>query len=374
MKHSVCLGLGTALFLLVSTFAAAQPARSGPPAPDATNAAAAPAAAEDPASAAQRKLQQDVNQARQRVEKLMRQLQTASAAQVETVLDNQRRLEALAGTALGLLALTVLLSSAGLVLALQQRRALQSLAREERGRGAEIPAAPASEADAGPGKGASGDLPSTPGSGAATAGGDPAPPAQDTGQLAAVSEDEEETLSSLPPGMRHREVALLLAGLCREAPRLAERFASSELRKQFRGELDAPVHARLDRLIALSEQDDGLLQERWLGPDLVTTLDALARFYSAAVVEERNGHGAGLARDLHRWLYDAFGAACRDEGWFAIDPIEPYKTKFNPQIHCAVGGRDVDGAKGQIIAIRAIGQRDARTDAVKHPAEVIVGR
>ena len=374
MKRSTCLGLGTTLVLLVSICAAAQPAQPGPTVPDATNAAAAPAAAEDPAAAARRQLQQDVDQARQRVEKLMRQLQATSAAQIETVLDNQRRLEALAGTALGLLALTVLLSSAGLVLALQQRRALLSLVREERGRGAEIPAAPVSEAGSGPGEGASGDRPSTPGAGAAATAGSPAPPAQDAGQIAAASEEDGEAAPLLPPGMRHREVALLLARLCREAPRLAERFASSELRERFRKELDAPVHARLDRLIALSGQDDGLLQERWLGPDLVTTLDALARFYSAAVAEERNGHDTGLARDLHRWLYDAFGDACRDEGWFAIDPIEPYKTKFNPQIHCAVAGRDVDGAEGQIIAIKSIGRRDARTGAVKHQAEVIVGR
>ena len=134
------------------------------------------------------------------------------------------------------------------------------------------------------------------------------------------------------------------------------------------------MHARLIRLIALSEQDDELLRERWLGPDLVTTLDALARFYSEAVAEERDGHDTGLAGDLRGWLYDSFGSVCRNEGWFAIDPIEPYKTRFNPQIHYAVAGRDVDGAEGKIIAIKAIGRRDARTGAVKHQAQVIVGR
>jgi hypothetical protein len=386
MKRSTSLGLGTALFLLVTAFASAQP---GPLAPNATSATGTPVVgAQDPTAGDQRQLQESAGQARQDVEKLLRQLQaTASVAQIETVLENQRRLETLAVTALGLLALTALLASTGLLLALQQRKALLALAKEKgaekelAGAGGEFPETPA--ADTGLGESAASDPLTSSETGAAATGGDPVLAAQDTGQLTTAPEaelaashaaDDEEALPSLPPGMRHRDIALLLARLRREAPRLAERFADGELRKRFRGELDAPVHARLNRLIALSEKGDELLRERWLGPDLVTTLDALACFYSEAVAEEKNGHDTGLARDLRGWLYDSFGPVCRNEGWFAIDPVDPYKTRFDPQVHHAVAGRDVDGAEGQVIAVKAIGRRDATTGAVKHRAEVIVGR
>ncbi|HYN20584.1 MAG TPA: hypothetical protein VE078_06465 [Thermoanaerobaculia bacterium] len=375
MKRSASLGLGTALFLLLTASASAQPT---PPTPTAGE--------QEPAAVDQRQLQESAGQVRQDVEKLLRQLQaTASVAQIETVLENQRRLETLAVTALGLLALTALLASTGLVLALQQRKAVLALAKEKEaekelaGAGGESPGTPA--ADTGSGESAASDLRTSSETGAATTGGDPVLAAQDTGHLATAPEAElvshaadDEELPWLPPGMRHRDIALLLARLRREAPRLAERFADGELRKRFRGELDAPVHARLNRLIALSEKGDELLRERWLGPDLVTTLDALACFYSEAVAEERNGHDTGLARDLRGWLYDSFGPVCRSEGWFAIDTVDPYKTRFDPQVHHAVAGRDVDGAEGQVIAVKAIGRRDATTGAVKHRAEVIVGR
>jgi hypothetical protein len=125
-----------------------------------------------------------------------------------------------------------------------------------------------------------------------------------------------------------------------------------------------------------SEQGEAQLRERWLKPDLVTTLDALARFYSEAVEEGRHGRAAAksLARELRGWLYDELSPACKAEGWFAIDPIDPYRTAFDSNVHHAVTGRDIAGAAGLIIAIKAIGRRDPRNGAVVHRAEVIVGR
>jgi len=159
-----------------------------------------------------------------------------------------------------------------------------------------------------------------------------------------------------------------------EAPKLAESFADLSLRERFQGELGAPLRARLDRLRAYS--DEAQLRERWLGPDLVPTLDALSRFYSEAIEEGRHGGASakGLARDLRRWLYDDFSSACRSEGWFAIDPVDPYKTEFDPNVHHAIAGRDVDGAEGKVLAVKAIGRRDPKNGAVVHKAEVIVGR
>jgi hypothetical protein len=176
--------------------------------------------------------------------------------------------------------------------------------------------------------------------------------------------------------MRHRKIASLLAGLRTEAPRLAESFADPALSERFRGEFDAPLQARLERLIVASQQSEEQLRERWLGPDLVSTLDALARFYSEAVGEERLGraNANGLARELRSWLYDRLSSACREEGWFSIDPVDPYSTEFDPKIHHAVAGRDMPGARGRILAVRAVGRRDVKSGAITHKAEVIVGR
>jgi hypothetical protein len=176
------------------------------------------------------------------------------------------------------------------------------------------------------------------------------------------------------PVQPHQEIYDLLDRLRREAPRLAAKFADPVLRERFQGELDAPVGARLDRLQALAAGGEEPILQRWLGPDLIATLDSLARFYSEAVEEERRGQANGLALELRNWLYDYFGSACRSEGWFAIDPVEPYRTPFDPKIHHAIAGRDVEGAQGRIVAIQAIGRRDAKTGALLQKAEVTVGR
>src|SRR6185369_11122349 len=135
------------------------------------------------------------------------------------------------------------------------------------------------------------------------------------------------------------------------------------------------LSAILERL-RISEQVEDPLEDSWLGPDLVPTLNSLARFYSEAVAEWRQGHAASkeLASELRSWLYDRFSPACSFEGWFAIDQIDPYVTGFDPKTHHAVAGHDVGGASGKIIAVKAIGRRDPQNGDVIHKAEVIVGR
>jgi hypothetical protein len=281
------------------------------------------------------------------------------------------------GLALSILASSILIAAGALWLGWRQRRSLAALESRILGRLEELQQAVQSTVLGG--VAAAKESPKTQGAGVPpprkepqTLGGNIALPLPDA--PADPRRDAGEELPSIPSGMRHSEIARLLAKLRQDGRQLAERFADPELRERFRGELDAPVGARLERLKLISEQGDEQLRQRWLGPDLVTTLDALARFYSEAVEEERHGPGNGLARELRVWLYDSFGPACRTEGWFAIDPIDPYVTKFDPRVHHAVAGRDVDGAEGRIIAIKAIGRRDPRSGAVSHKAEVIVGR
>jgi len=241
------------------------------------------------------------------------------------------------------LALTALLAAVALLLGLLQLRTLRSLMREQLekpkpvdGRTSPLRALPHSEV---------------------------------------VSKGVRDEEAPPPPPSRHEKIAALLDRLQQEAPRLAAGFGDSSLRERFLGEYDAPLSAILERL-RISEQAEDPLEDSWLGPDLVPTLNGLARFYSEAVAEGRQGHSAAkdLAVELRAWLYDRFSPACSSESWFSIDPIEPYVTGFDPKFHQAVAGSDVDGAAGKIIAIQAIGRRDPQNGDVIHKAEVIVGR
>jgi len=182
--------------------------------------------------------------------------------------------------------------------------------------------------------------------------------------------------TALLSGLRHREIVLLMARLQQEAPRLAASFQAPALRERFLIEFGSRLGARLKRLVAIGEREERAITEQWIKVDLLPTLNALAHFYSEASEEKRHRGTAaeGLARDLRVWLYEDFNKSCRAENWFAIDPIEPYVTPFDPLVHLAVSGRAVEGPKGLIIAIRAIGRRHPRVGTVVYKAEVIVGR
>ena len=229
-------------------------------------------------------------------------------------------------------------------------------------------AAVAKEAGLAPAGGSSGSglAPGDPDRG--PSGAEPAPSSPD------LSPGEDDMVVRLP--QRHQQVGALLVRLHREAPRLAEGFFDRAVRERFLRDFGAPINARLDRLRICSEEGDSQVEHRWLDLDLVPTLDALARFYSEAIEEERHGREAGkcLARELRRWLYEEWSAACRREGWFAIDAIDPYKTEFDPLVHLAVAGRDAAGAEDMILALKSIGRRDPRTGAVVRKAQVVVGR
>jgi len=388
MNRYATLALTSAFIFLVPVWASAKQPKAATK-PDAVSASQAAAAT------AQHQHQEDVGWTRRKVEQLSA-AQVRDAQEIAKTIRNQlraaarlHRIERDAWLILGLLSVIVLVVGGALGLGWRQRKSVSALEEkmrdlrerfEELQRVIESGFADAAKRDAAKGSGAGqnqitgGDLRSAVGTAAAGCQAvRPSPPRQqDSANLQPGT--AKEGPPPVPPGTRHPEVAGLLAKLRRDAGRLADRFADPDLRERFRGEFDAPLGARLDRLRTVSEQGEDQLRERWLGPDLVTTLDALARFYSEAVEEERRGHVTGLARELRSWLYDDFGPVCRSEGWFAIDPIDPYATEFDPRAHHAVAGRDVDGAEGRIIAIKSIGRRDARTGVVMFKAEVIVGR
>ncbi len=334
----------------------------------------------------QPKLQEDIDQLSGQVDELQASVKKIEEdiKRVEEIQGDPKQLavrlehlEKQSSTALALLGLTAVFAAGALLFGLLQRKALRerrpgkpeegssgsagSLALIDALEGARVNA-PEKRADLPPG----GSVQSPARPAART------PPSSKGDSSRSESRRDEAALRTPPPP--HQKIMDLLAGLHAAAPKLAESFSDSALRERFRGEFDAPLSARLDRLRTCS--DEAQLKERWLGPDLVTTLDALARFYSEAIEEGRQGRTAAksLARDLRRWLYEDFSSACRSEGWFAIDPVDPYKTEFDPQVHHAVAGRDIDGSSGLILAIKAIGRRDPKSGAVIRKAEVIVGR
>lgn len=310
--------------------------------------------------------------------------------------------EAVAGLwfAVGLLALVTALAAAGLTLELRQRRALLAVGRElgeldqrleawRRGglAGAPPPGgvpAPAEVAAAASGSPAASVFAAPASSAGSQHRGEPevSPPA--AAPAAPASRPAEgppepgaaaafQASPALPAAI-YNQVAHLLAQLSMDMPRLAAGFVDSGTRERFLFELGAPLAARLERFRTYSKEGEEQLRQSWLLPDLVTTLDALARYYAAAIDEERRGHATGLAAELRAWLYDSFGLVCRTAGWFVIEPVDPYSTRFDPRLHHAVAGRDVDGAQGQVVDIKAIGRRDPASGAVAHKAEVVVGR
>lgn len=400
MKPVAMLILSTSLFLMG--------AASPPPVPAKGQAGGAGGAtknaskAKDPA-AAQLELQADAAEARRQGQQLLALARQAAAnPEVSTILRNQGRLAGSLGQvtelgwmAVALLAVTLLVNAGGLWrvwrlrnLPLQVDQGVAALGRRldslERlvTPDATEPTAGTSEDLAG-GRGGEPVLPTEAAPDdvqpAAAGGGTPGSaaidvPAAMSGEASRVAGEVAVPAPPVAASARHGEIARHLAKLRQDARRLAEGFADPFQRDRFAREFDVPLGARLERLSHLAAQGEQQLRERWLGPDLVTTIDALGRFYSHAVDEQRQGSRTGLAAELYRWLYDTLGPACRTEGWFVIDLVEPYVTQFDPQVHHAVGGRDVAGAEGRVVALRAVGRRDPGTGAVIAKAEVIVGR
>lgn len=364
MKSSAAPGLGIALLLL---FLAAAPALA---AGNGAKAKVPGPGAKGSAPSEQSKLQETPEQTRKNLETLFRRVPSVGLQTrwMKQVLGNQVRLAArLWNLKIGLAITLGLLGALALWALWQGRRrhgALLALREEMRELRSQIEAWQTAQS-----------LTVAPQ-------GDPPPavvpriPRQEERAGLPPVEDAEEDLPAIPAELPHRAVALLLARLRRAVPQLAARFGDPALGERFRGELDAPLRARLDRLLVTAVKGEEELRARWLGPDLVTTLDALASFYSEAIEEERRGRAAGdgLSKDLRVWLYDSFGRACRDEGWFAIESIDPYITRFDPRIHHALTGRNAAGAEGKILAVKAIGRRDPKNGTIVHKAEVIVGR
>ena len=173
----------------------------------------------------------------------------------------------------------------------------------------------------------------------------------------------------------HGAVAGLLGEVLQHSKHLARGFADPAQRQAFATEVGEGFQRRLTHFQQCA-RDDSSFVERWVEPDLITALDLLARFQSQAAADARDGHApaAQLASWLAGALYDQLGPACQNEGWFALERIEPFRTAFDPQLHKGIDGRAVAGARGQVVEVERVGRSHAFDGYPVEKAHVVVGR
>jgi hypothetical protein len=170
-------------------------------------------------------------------------------------------------------------------------------------------------------------------------------------------------------------VASLLGEVLQHSKHLARGFADTAHRSAFEREVAEGFQRRLTRFQQCA-RDEATFVERWVEPDLVTALDILARFQSLAAADARDGHtpAAQLASWLAGALYDQLGPACQDEGWFALERIEPFRSEFDPQRHKGIDGRIVAGARGLVVEVERVGRMHPVEGYPLDKAHVVVGR
>jgi hypothetical protein len=180
-----------------------------------------------------------------------------------------------------------------------------------------------------------------------------------------------EQLRALP----HGAVAALLGEVLQHSKHLARGFAHEAQRAAFAQELGEGFQRRLSRFQQCA-RDEATFEERWVEPDLITALDLMARFQSQAAADARDGHApaAQLAAWLAGALYDQLGPACRAEGWFALERILPFETRFDPGLHKGVDGRQVAGARGLVVEVERVGRLHPVEGYPLDKAHVVVGR
>jgi hypothetical protein len=177
-------------------------------------------------------------------------------------------------------------------------------------------------------------------------------------------------------GLPHAAVGRTLSQLHRALPDLAGRLPDPRQQERILRDLDGLLKARIERFKQASRKGDAYLKEHWIEQDLVTTLNTLAQWLSSTMEERYRGRRGNrvLEEELQRWLYERLAPVCKDAGWFKVEPILPFTTRFDPKIHYSVGSVELEGADDLIVTVKAIGRRDPQQGFVTHKAEVIVGR
>ena len=145
---------------------------------------------------------------------------------------------------------------------------------------------------------------------------------------------------------------------------------------RLRAELGDTAAVRLRRLRVAVEADDPGQLETWVKVDLTPYLEQLCGHFSDAAEAVFRGNAAAhpLHDRLSGLLLTEVSDAASRAGLFTVQPVTPFVTEFNPEIHHAAGGLDASGAEGRIVRLVAIGQFDATGRKLLVPARVIVGK
>ena len=101
------------------------------------------------------------------------------------------------------------------------------------------------------------------------------------------------------------------------------------------------------------------LNDNWVEPELVPSLDKLGHFASLLAADAFHGHGGAEEPldDMYDFLFDSVSDACADAGWFTIERVEPFRTQFDAGRHRGgAPSEPVPGASGLIIRILRIGR------------------
>lgn len=152
-------------------------------------------------------------------------------------------------------------------------------------------------------------------------------------------------------------------------------YADPQTSQGFYAEFNSHLEARLERFMEHAEESEEVFVSKWVRPDLVSTLDTLARFQSLAAAEVRAGNAAmvEVSRSMAELLYGQLDALCRQEGWFGVQRTIPFETPFDPGVHRAVAQAPAPGAAGLIVEVKAIGRVALGDPTMAAHAQVVVG-
>ena len=172
----------------------------------------------------------------------------------------------------------------------------------------------------------------------------------------------------------HGDVVAALGRVHRDCEELATGLLDPDVRADFAREMDDVLRERLVRFTERYRDEPAAFFARWIEPDLLPTLDALARFSSAAAADRSQPAAAALHERIDELLYVELDAACRAQGWFGLERVSAFVTRFDPAQHRAVGGRDLPAAAGVVVDVREVGRVSVDGRERLSKACVIVGR
>lgn len=142
------------------------------------------------------------------------------------------------------------------------------------------------------------------------------------------------------------------------------------------GDLADTIDTRVGRLRHHADANDPEALDDWVRIDLLPLLDLLARAHTDATRLARGGAStpASLAAEMEMLVFGDLSPATRHSGFFALDPIQLYKTPFDPDRHHAQGKLEDSGAPNTVVGVASYGRLEAKTGALREQARVIVGR